>query len=61
MESPKFMSLDEREAVYKRISGVVIREAEKELDEGLATATEPSGRTTTEESRAKTEKHHSVC
>ncbi|KAK6042903.1 hypothetical protein COOONC_19591, partial [Cooperia oncophora] len=43
---PRLIADSEREDLFKKISGVVMEEAEKE---GLETATEPSARTTTQE------------
>ncbi|PIO68207.1 hypothetical protein TELCIR_10018 [Teladorsagia circumcincta] len=50
---PQLIADSEREDLFKKISGVVMEEAEKQ---GLETATEPSARTTTQEtSRSTTE------
>ncbi|WKY06389.1 hypothetical protein Q1695_006521 [Nippostrongylus brasiliensis] len=48
---PKLMADEEREDLFKKISGVVLAEAEKR---GLETATEPSARTTTQEASRST-------
>ncbi|PIO64990.1 hypothetical protein TELCIR_13360, partial [Teladorsagia circumcincta] len=48
---PQLIADSEREDLFKKISGVVMEEAEKQ---GLETATEPSARTTTQETSRST-------
>ncbi|PIO65897.1 lectin C-type domain protein [Teladorsagia circumcincta] len=55
---PQLIADSEREDLFKKISGVVMEEAEKQ---GLETATEPSARTTTQETSRSTTEVEVAC